>query len=80
MEHLTNLSNRGVDTLSSVSAFSYERVPMSCLDALEAKLDKQCTTELTPVAWKSRPDGTQHSEQHHLTVSMAVSVAHGVSL
>ena len=50
---------------------------MSCLHALEANnwtnLQPTCTTE-PPVALKSSPDGTRHSEQHH---DCELGVAHG---
>ena len=36
MEHLTSLPTRTVGALSSVSAFNHERVPMSCLQQLDA--------------------------------------------
>ena len=35
-EFLTNLPRRGVGTLPSVSEFNHERVPMSCLQWLDA--------------------------------------------
>ena len=44
----------------------HERVPMSCLHALEANNwtnNNLCTTK-PPAALKSSPDGTHHSERH----------------
>ena len=35
-EHLTSPSKRGVGALSNVSAFNHKRVPMSCLQQLDA--------------------------------------------
>ena len=49
-------------TLLSVSAFNHERVPMSHTEP--------------PVVLKSSPGGTQHSEQHHVTVSMVGLTVH----
>ena len=41
------------------------------LDALKANnLDKKNRTTASAVALKSSPDGTQHSEWHHITVTM----------
>ena len=45
-------------------------------DLLPSKQTIGQTTE-TPAASKLSPDGTQHSEQHHVAVSMA-GVAHSV--
>ena len=77
-EHLISLPKWGVGTLLSVSAFNYERAPMSCLRALEANnwtnLQPTCTTE-PPAALKSSSDDTQLSEQHH---DCELGVAHGV--
>ena len=59
----------GLGTVSSGSAFNAygmftTRCPQSTL------LDtQQCATEPSP-ALKSSPDGTQHSEWHHITMSM----------
>ena len=51
-----------VGSISSASAFNYERVPMSCfqqLNALKANMEP-------PEASKSSSDTTQHSQQHHV--------------
>ena len=41
-EHLTSLPKRGVGILSTVSAFNYERAPMSCLQRLDALEANYC--------------------------------------
>ena len=43
VEHLTSLPKRGVSTLSTVSAFNYERAPTSCLQQLDALEANNCT-------------------------------------
>ena len=72
-EHLTSLLKRGVGTLSSVSAFNHKRVPMSCLqqfDALEANNWINRNAQNGATSGLSSPDDTQHSEQHHISISL----------
>ena len=60
-------------------AFDHESVPMSCLqqlDALGANYWTKNNVQRNHQQLQS-PDGTQHSEQHHITMSM-VTVTRGV--
>ena len=74
MEHLTSLPKRGVGALSTVFVFNHERAPTSCLQRLETLKANNWTqkkrTMESPATSKSSPDGTQHSEQHDVTVSI----------
>ena len=59
----------GAGTLSSASALYYERVLISCLQQLDAlEANDYTNNEDTSSFYKS--DSTQHSEWHHVTVSM----------
>ena len=61
-EHLNSLSKRGVDTLLSVSTFNHERVPMSCLQRLDAHEANNWTNN----------NSVQRSHQRLLTQSLMV--------
>ena len=54
---------------------NHERVPMSCLPRFDAFKANNWTNNIMynaelPALSKSSPDGTQHSERYHVTVSM----------
>ena len=58
----------GIGALLSVSTFNHERVSMSRLHALEA--NNRTNNNQPPAALKMSPGSTQHSELHHVTMSM----------
>ena len=75
-EHFTSLPKKGgMGTFSSVFVLNHEEHP--CHVHNDSMLPKQIIgqTEL-PAASKSSPDGTQHSEQHHATVSIMQLTEH----
>ena len=72
VEHLTSLPKRGVGALSTVSAFSHERVPTFYNDSKPSKqiIGHKITYTESPAASKSSHDGTQHSELYDVMVSI----------
>jgi len=69
VELLTSLPKWRVGALLIVSAINHEKAPMSQLNALKANNWTnivQCAQP--PAALKSSLDGTQYSEQHHVSI------------
>ena len=65
-------TKKGVGALSTVSAFSHERVATFYNDSKPSKqiIEHKITYMESPVASKSGPDGTQHSELYDVMVSI----------
>ena len=72
VQHLTSFQKRGVGALLSVFAFNYERVPMSCLQQLDA-------SDLMPLKANNRTNNVEQGCQWlRSQVTMAQSLACGV--